>query len=191
MNKILIAAALAAPVAMGAGTYGAYQLGANSQAQPENLLPEGYARVLNVEPQTRTVAVRTPRKECRTVPVQKNVKKDKNIVTGTAGQTVIGGAIGALVGNQIGDGRGKDAATVAGGLAGAAYGAKRANRNEYKTVTVNETRCKTVHDTHNETRPDGYKVTYEYQGEIHTTTLDYNPGPNVRVERELKVIKDS
>lgn len=57
---------------------------------------------------------------------------DRNVVTkgatSTAGQAVIGGAAGGLLGNQFGGGSGRDIATGVGVAAGAAAGAWNANR---------------------------------------------------------------
>lgn len=57
---------------------------------------------------------------------------DRNILvrgaTSTAGQTIIGGLLGAAVGNQIGGGSGKDIATGVGAAAGASAGAYNAQR---------------------------------------------------------------
>lgn len=48
----------------------------------------------------------------------------------TAGQTIIGGLLGAAIGNQIGSGSGRDIATGVGAAAGAAIGAERAHRQQ-------------------------------------------------------------
>lgn len=59
-------------------------------------------------------------------------RDDRNVVvkgaTSTAGQAVVGGAAGALLGNQFGSGTGRDIATGVGVAAGAAAGAWNANR---------------------------------------------------------------
>ncbi|MES1938783.1 17 kDa surface antigen [Salinisphaera sp. T5B8] len=59
---------------------------------------------------------------------------DRNVAvkgaTSTAGQAIIGGAAGGLLGNQIGSGSGRDIATGLGALAGAGAGAWNARRME-------------------------------------------------------------
>ena len=59
---------------------------------------------------------------------------DRNVAvkgaTSTAGQAVIGGAAGGLLGNQFGSGSGRDIATGVGALAGAGAGAWNARRME-------------------------------------------------------------
>ncbi|MES1950815.1 17 kDa surface antigen [Salinisphaera sp. S4-8] len=59
---------------------------------------------------------------------------DRNVAvkgaTSTAGQAIIGGTAGGLLGNQIGSGSGRDIATGLGALAGAGAGAWNARRME-------------------------------------------------------------
>ena len=59
---------------------------------------------------------------------------DRNVAvkgaTSTAGQAIIGGAAGGLLGNQVGSGSGRDIATGLGALAGAGAGAWNARRME-------------------------------------------------------------
>lgn len=136
-----------------------------------------YARVLNSKPIVRYVDVSVPREECWNEAVEHHVEEDY-----TTGRTVLGGLIGAAIGNQIGRGRGNDAATVVGGLAGAAIGANSAKRDRrQKHYVTHERRCRTVYETHSEERIDGYDVTYRYAGETYTTRLPYDPGKRLPV----------
>lgn len=61
-----------------------------------------------------------------------NSRDDRNVIvrgaTSVAGQTIIGGLIGAALGNQIGGGSGKDIATGIGVALGASAGAYNAQR---------------------------------------------------------------
>ena len=63
---------------------------------------------------------------------------DRNVfvrgATSTAGQTIIGGLLGAAIGNQIGSGSGRDIATGVGAAAGAAIGAERARRQQQADI---------------------------------------------------------
>lgn len=63
-----------------------------------------------------------------------NTRDDRNIfvrgATSVAGQTIIGGLLGAALGNQIGGGSGKDIATGVGAAIGASAGAYNANRQQ-------------------------------------------------------------
>jgi len=79
--------------------------------------------------------------ECRNVEVQKN-SRDPNRVAGTA----IGAVVGGLLGNQVGSGSGKKAATVGGAVAGGAIGRKvQGNNQETKGDRVVERRCERVY----------------------------------------------
>lgn len=62
--------------------------------------------------------------------------------TSTAGQTIIGGLVGAVAGDQIGSGSGNDIATGVGAAAGAATGAWNANRMENQRIRE----CQQVQD---------------------------------------------
>lgn len=138
---------------------------------------ESYATVLRSEPVIRYVDVSTPREECWDEAVHHREERDY-----TTGRTILGGLIGAAIGNQIGRGRGNDAATVAGGLAGAAIGANSAKRDHYEDQYVtHERRCRTVYESHAEERIDGYDVTYRYAGETYTTRLPHDPGRRLPV----------
>ncbi|KAF1699533.1 hypothetical protein CSC62_01120 [Pseudoxanthomonas jiangsuensis] len=77
---------------------------------------------------------------CEKVEVQRS-SSDPNRVAGTAAGAVIGG----LVGNQIGDGKGRKLATVGGAVAGGAIGRKvQGDRQEARGDRVIETRCERV-----------------------------------------------
>ena len=77
---------------------------------------------------------------CEKVEVQRS-SSDPNRVAGTA----VGAVIGGLVGNQIGDGKGRKLATVGGAVAGGAIGRKvQGDRQEARGDRVIETRCERV-----------------------------------------------
>src|SRR5213075_2995774 len=66
------------------------------------------ARVLGVEPQFENVSV--PRQECRS----DWVNEARPVGRRDYGGAVVGGLAGALLGNQVGRGHGREAATAAG-----------------------------------------------------------------------------
>ncbi len=74
--------------------------------------------------------------ECHDEQVTTTTEKDGHPVAGA----IIGGAAGAVVGHQIGSGRGKDVATAVGAVGGAAAGHEIAKGGE-KTTTRTERRC--------------------------------------------------
>jgi uncharacterized protein YcfJ len=98
------------------------------------------------------------------------------------GGVVIGGVAGALLGNQVGKGHGREAATAAGAVVGALAGDRIANQNrqeQYEVVPREVTSCRTVNDV--QARLTGYRVTYDYRGQQYTTLMRENPGPSLQV----------
>lgn len=167
MNKSLY---IAASALLGSSAF----LGV-AQAEHES---ETYANVISSKPIIRYVDVSVPREECWNEAVQHRQENDY-----TTGRTILGGLIGAAIGNQIGRGRGNDAATVVGGLAGAAIGANSAKKDRHSEHYVTqERRCRTVYETRSEERIEGYDVTYRYAGQTYTTQLPYDPGRRLPVQ---------
>ena len=105
-----------------------------------------------------------------------------------AGSTLLGAAIGAVIGHQIGDGQGRKAATAGGAVIGAAIGHQQGMRR-YGAVSPPQPytvqRCETrYHDEYQE-RVDGYRVTYVYHGRRQVTQLPYRPGDRIRVRVDV------
>jgi len=159
-----------------------------------------YARVLDVDPIVRRVRVSEPRRECyqetRYETDRYYEDRDRGRYASerpAAGSMILGGIIGAAVGNQIGSGDGRRAATVAGALIGSAIGhdtaGRRTNRGE-RAYTVERPytveRCDVRYDERWEERIEGYRVTYEYNGRQFTTRLPYDPGPRLRVQVNVR-----
>jgi uncharacterized protein YcfJ len=140
-----------------------------------------YARVVSAVPVSRPVS--EPREICKDVEVVKQAPvQDEHQIAGT----VVGGVIGGVIGNQIGSGDGRKIAKIAGALGGAYAGNKVQERiQNSRTVTTVEKKCETV----NESRevPDGYRVTYEWQGGTRTVHMATDPGSRLPV-RGGKVI---
>jgi len=134
------------------------------------------ARVRSVDPQYESVSV--PRNECSSQWVN-----EVRPVGGMQqyGGAVVGGVAGALLGNQVGKGHGREAATALGAVVGAFTGDRVANggRDRYEEVPREVTSCRTVNDV--QTRITGYRVSYEYRGQSFTTMMRENPGPNLQV----------
>jgi uncharacterized protein YcfJ len=135
------------------------------------------ARVRSVDPQYESVAV--PREECSSHWVSETRRIDDGRQYGGA---VVGGVAGALLGNQIGKGHGREAATAVGAVVGAVTGDRIANndrRELYEEVPRQVTSCRTVNDMQN--RITGFRVNYEYRGQHYTTLMRENPGPSLQV----------
>jgi uncharacterized protein YcfJ len=151
-----------------------------------------FARVVDVDPIVRHVHVTVPRRECWTETHYETVQYG-GPHRSSAGSMILGGLIGAAVGNQIGSGDGRRAATVAGALIGTAIGHDVAERRAAQTggPVYTETRpyeskhCEVRYEHTEEERIEGYRVTYEYHGRRHTTELPYDPGDRIRVRVDV------
>lgn len=153
-------------------------LAAGAQAQTFN----DTARVRTVNPQYENVSV--PRNECTNqwVTEQQPVASTRNY-----GGLALGGIAGAVLGNQVGGGRGRQAATAIGAVVGALAAEQIANQNGfgngYQQAAPLQQRqvqsCRTVNDT--QSRLTGYQVEYEYRGQVYSTVTRDNPGRTLPV----------
>lgn len=143
-----------------------------------------YANVRSAVPQYDRV--NAPHKECSTETVTETREIGGQRSYGGA---VIGGIAGAVIGNQVGGGHGKEAATALGAVVGAMTGDNIDNRD--RTVRVEEVprqvqRCRMVDDWQD--RLTGYRVTYEYQGQRYTTMMPTDPGRRMPVRVSIDPI---
>ena len=155
-----------------------------------------YAKVVSVDPIVRQVRVETPRRECYTQSVYEDRYDNRSYPDrggerpGTAGRMILGGIIGAAIGNQIGHGDGRRAATVAGALIGTAIGHDAGSRGQYAYSSRDQRprdveRCDVRYETSYEKRIEGYNVEYIYNGQRHTTRMSYDPGERIRVRVDV------
>lgn len=146
-----------------------------------------YAQVTHVKPIRETV--KHPKQVCKDEPVtQAEAPKDQHQIAGTA----IGAVVGGLAGHQVGGGKGKTLATIAGAVGGGYAGKKiqeRHQANNPNTVTTTERHCETVDNP--TTRTVGYEVTYQFNGQTHTTRMDHDPGDRVRVQQGVVAVSDN
>jgi len=148
-------------------------LAAGAQAQTFN----DTARVRNVAPQYENVSV--PRNECTN---QWVTEQQPAVSSRNYGGLALGGVAGALLGNQVGKGHGREAATAVGAVVGALAGEHFANQNNfgggYQQASQPQQRqvqnCRTVNDV--QSRLTGYQVEYEYRGQVYSTVTRENPG---------------
>jgi uncharacterized protein YcfJ len=139
------------------------------------------ARVRSVEPQFQNVTI--PRNEC----TSQWVSEPPRQVSGgerNYGGAVIGGVAGGLLGHQVGKGHGKDAATVVGAVVGAIAGDHVGNRDQAAPQYVQDAprevkQCRTVNEVQQQLT--GYRVNYEYHGQMYSTITRENPGHNLPV----------
>lgn len=147
------------------------------------------ARVRSAEPQYESVSV--PRNECSSQWIEEPRYRGNHERHGQSerqyGGAILGGLAGGVVGHQFGGGSGKDAATALGVVLGAMAGDQMANRDQrpsyddgrYESSQRQVQRCRTVYDA--QTRITGYRVTYDYRGQSHTTFMRSNPGNSLAV----------
>ena len=148
-----------------------------------------YAKVVDVQPLTSRVRVSTPQREC-----WDETRYDEGGYSPgphgpqVAGSTLLGAAIGAVIGHQIGHGQGRDVATAAGAVIGAGIGHQQGMRR-YGAVSAPQPytvqRCETRYQDEYQERIDGYRVTYLYHGRRQVTELPYNPGERIRVRVDV------
>jgi uncharacterized protein YcfJ len=144
-------------------------------AQAEGFID--HARVRSVDPQYQNVTI--PREECTSqwVTEPQRVAGDRNY-----GGAVIGGVAGGLLGHQVGKGSGKDVATAVGAVVGALAGDHVANQGrapQYQEAAREVKQCRTVNEV--QTQLTGYRVNYEYRGQVYSTFMRENPGPTLPV----------
>ena len=136
------------------------------------------ARVRNVQPQYETVTI--PRQECTGQWINETHRVESSRSYGGA---VIGGVAGAVLGNQVGKGHGREAATALGAVVGAFTGDRVANNDRrgerYEQVPRQVQTCQTVNDV--QQRLTGYQVAYEYRGQQFVALLPQDPGPRMQV----------
>lgn len=147
-----------------------------------------YARVVDVQPLTSRVRVSTPQRECWDETRYDEGNRYGGHGSRVAGSTLLGAAIGAAIGNQIGSGHGRKAATAGGAVIGAAIGHQQGMRRHGavsapQPYTVQ--RCETRYRDEYQERIDGYRVTYVYHGRRQVTELPYRPGDRIRVRVDV------
>ena len=139
-----------------------------------------YATVTAVKPNYQNVSVPRYRTDCRVnqVPIYGTVQGQAS-----TGDTIVGAIIGGAIGNQVGGGSGKDAATVLGAIIGADVANKRGSQSQEIVGYREEQTCKNV--TYYETQEElkNYTIRYEWRG-IQGSTRTYN---NYRVGDRIPV----
>ena len=140
-----------------------------AQAQHPDSASYQQARVLSATPIYETVRVPSAREVCWDEEVTYQRRQSP-----TAG--LLGGVIGGAIGHQFGGGHGKDAMTVAGALIGASIANDASRKRSGGQYTQVEQRCRTTREYYDEERVTGYRVQYEYNGQVYNTRMDNQPG---------------
>lgn len=148
---------------------------ASAQAQypqtpyPQAQSPQEMGRVVSSTPIIQQVAV--PRQVCSNQPVA--VQQPKS-----GAGAVMGALAGGAMGNAIGDGGGRAAATILGLVGGAMLGDRIEGSPGAQVQNVQQ--CST--QTFYENRTVAYNVTYEYAGKQYSVQMPQDPGPFVRLQ---------
>ncbi len=142
-----------------------------------------YAQVIDVKPLIRTVRVEIPVRECYERPVE--ARRDRR--RGSLGRVLAGGIIGGVIGRQFGDGSGRDAMTVLGSVVGAASASEENRREREPRI---EKYCETTYEYEERDRVEGFRVTYEYDGQTYTTRTETDPGDEIRVRVDVRPLVD-
>lgn len=188
MNRILTATALALGIAA-AGSASAY--GPYDEDQYD------WARVVRVDPILDRYEEPVPREVCYDQPVDRYEPRyvyEPGYRRDTTGPAILGALIGGALGNQVGKGDGRKAATIVGAVAGgsiAANNARRRGRYVDAGGTVRrdyEQRCETRTEYRTEERVVAYDVTYDYHGRVGHMRTNAHPGNRVRVAVDVRPV---
>lgn len=181
-NRVL---ALAAGLALASGAVHADPSSGAYDDRYDQNSDYDFAEVVHVEPLRRQVRVSEPVRECWQETSQASAGP---FSYNHIGGTLLGGAIGTVVGNQIGHGRSKDVARVAGALIGGAIGHNVSvdrQRELYGDPGRSIERCDVRYRDRYEERIDGYEITYAYAGRQYVTRMPYDPGERLRVRVDV------
>lgn len=155
-------------------------------SQSQGTVFSDQARVRSAQPQYDIVQV--PREECSSQWVTDPAVAASNsgaIGAHGYGGMIVGGVAGAVLGNQVGKGRGREAATAVGAVAGAVVGDRIAGSMNQAPVASaqpvqREVRsCRTVYEQ--QQRLTGYRVTYDYRGHEGTVLTQEQPGTTLPI----------
>jgi len=156
-------------------------------AAAAGLMISGLAQAGGVSYQYAPVISAEPVYETHNKPVNREVCWEERHYERESGprshtSTVVGAIIGGAVGSRFGGGRGKVATTAAGAALGGSIGrdAGRHNRSD-RYYPVDQERCEIQRDYRTERVRTGYRVQYEYDGEVYETRTRHRPGDTIRV----------
>jgi len=150
---------------------------AAAQAQQHPVFFE-YAPVVDVRPILVDQQVPVEREVCWQEPGYHRHGQRPDSAT----STIAGAIIGGVIGNQFGGGNGKRALTVAGAALGASVGHNASQHGHPRPRPVYHERCElqTTYETRRQAQ--GYRVQYEFNGELFETRMRNHPGDAIRLE---------
>lgn len=126
-----------------------------------------YATITEVSPIYETIS--KPETICSTEIIRERVESQKHY-----GGAIIGGTAGAVLGHQMGKGRGKDVATALGGIIGAMTG--DSIENEPVSSQYQDREVKNCRERQNYVKSlTGYRVEYKYHDQYNTVIMGERP----------------
>jgi uncharacterized protein YcfJ len=147
-----------------------------------------YARVTRVERVVERSRYPVNNEVCYDQPVSRYRPGYTYYHRDTTGPTVLGALVGGALGNQVGKGDGRRAATIAGAVIGGSVAHESAERRRgdygYESgyyETGYEQRCRTETNWRGRDNFVAFNVSYRYDGRTYRTTLDHDPGRSLRV----------
>ena len=132
-------------------------------------LAQDMGRVMTTTPVIQQVGV--PRKVCTNEQVAVQPPK-------SGAGALMGAIAGGAMGNAVGGGGGKAAATVLGIFGGAIVGDRIEGAPETQAQTVQHCTMQTFY----ENRTVAYNVAYEYAGKHYSVQMPYDPGPTIALQ---------
>lgn len=123
--------------------------------------------------------VSVPRQVCAQEQVQVQTQTPG---TKSGAGALMGGIAGAALGNAVGQGSGRAAATILGVFGGAILGDRIEGGSPSQVAATQQTvnRCTTQNFIEN--RTTGYQVVYEYAGKQYSVQLPQDPGPTIQLQ---------
>lgn len=131
--------------------------------------------VLSSYPITKNVSERYPEQVCNTVSVPVYTRQPS---TASSSDVFVGAIFGGLLGNQVGGGSGKDAATILGAIVGADMVNKKAQGGRNITSYQEETYCEVKYKYRDVQQVFGYDTSILIYNEIQVfqTNTQYQSG---------------
>lgn len=149
-----------------------------------------YAEVRSVRPIENTVTHIEYREVCRRVAVPVTVMDPVYSRQRDTFAPFVGALAGGALARGITKGEHRNEAAIVGAVIGAYTQRNRTREVQtgYQTRIVQQTQnqCSMEEYPRTFTQVDGYEVTYEYQGDIHTVVLPDMPGDRVQIVTQVR-----
>jgi uncharacterized protein YcfJ len=141
------------------------------------------APVVSASPMVKTVTEKIPHQTCW----NEQVRVESRSGHRSRVPPVLGAVIGGVAGGAIGDNTGHQGViATAGALLGAAIGHDQSHKRPSQARYVTEQRCATDYELRDREEVTGYRVGYEYGGNIYYTQTPQHPGSSIQVSVILK-----